>query len=61
MHRTYNTALVLVRCFGLGAIIMGLMWLVNLVAATVLVALHAREWLVTLIWSNGGRRCKNNL
>ncbi len=34
----------------MGAVIMGVMWFVNLVAATALVALRAPDWLVTLIW-----------
>jgi hypothetical protein len=50
MGRSYNTSLVLIRFFGLIGVVMGIMWLVNLVATFALRAFGAPDWLINPLW-----------
>ena len=50
MQRTYNNALIIVRGLGLLSVAIGIMWFVNIAAATVLVVVHLPEWLLNPIW-----------
>jgi len=51
VQRTYDIALVLIRWLGLIAVIFGIMWAVNIVAAIILVVIRAPDWLLNPIWS----------
>jgi hypothetical protein len=48
MYKSYNLALVLIRCYGLAALFGGSMWLVNLVGAFVLKLLGVPD---AFLWS----------
>lgn len=50
MSRSYNTALVLIRFFGLAGVLMGIMWLVNLVATFAVDLLGAPDWVTKPLW-----------
>ena len=50
MFSFHNLALVLVRFFGGFAVVIGVMWLVNIVCSVALIASHAPEWLTSAVW-----------
>ena len=50
MRRSYNTSLLLIRFFGLIGVIMGVMWLVILVATFALRAFGAPDWIIKPLW-----------
>lgn len=50
MHRTYNTAILLIRTIGVICVALGLMWLVNLALATFLTFIRVPDWLLNPIW-----------
>jgi hypothetical protein len=50
MGRSHNTALVLIRFFGFVDVLIGVMWLVNLVATFAVDLLGAPDWVTEPLW-----------
>ncbi len=51
--RGYNLAVIIVRAVALACVALGLMWLANVVLASVLYAVHAPDWLMNGLWAYG--------